>query len=223
MKRILGTVTIGQAPRVDIIPDILPILGENLNVVESGALDGLTKEDIAKMAPQKGDYVLVTRMKDGTSVTVAERYITPRVEEKIRDHFQHNIPVVLLLCTGEFPSFGEERLLIRPQRILYNVVQAVAENRKLGVITPSEDQIAQSKKRWETVSGRVSVVAASPYADSLQLDNAIEKLQEYNPDIAIMDCMGYTIKMQQKVRDSLGKPVFLARSVVARVIKDMFG
>ncbi|HCA41385.1 MAG TPA: AroM protein, partial [Aminobacterium sp.] len=78
MKRYLGTVTIGQAPRTDIIPDIMPILGENVEVVESGALDGLTKDEVAEMAPKKDDYVLVTRMQDGSSVTVAERYITAR-------------------------------------------------------------------------------------------------------------------------------------------------
>lgn len=223
MKRFLGTVTIGQSPRVDIMPDIMPILGNNVEVIESGALDDLTKEDVAKMAPERGDYVLVTRMKDGSSVIVAERYITPRVEEKIRTHFQKGIPVVLLLCTGEFPSFEEEGLLIRPQRILFHVVKAVAEDKRLAIITPSEDQIAQAKKRWEVLSKNTLVVAASPYGDSSQLNNAMNILKENNPDVVVMDCMGYTVEMQQKVREFVGKPVFLARSIVARVIKDMFG
>jgi protein AroM len=223
VKRYLGTVTIGQAPRTDIIPDIMPILGENVEVVESGALDGLTKDEVAEMAPKKDDYVLVTRMQDGSSVTVAERYITARVEQKIQDHFDNGIPVVLLLCTGEFPAFKETGLLIRPQRILYQVVRAVAENKKLAIITPSESQIAQSKRRWGSVSNKLSIVSASPYDDRSLFDNAINKLKECDLDVIIMDCMGYTIEMQQKVRECVGKPVFLARSIVARVIKEMFG
>lgn len=225
MKRFLGTVTIGQAPRVDIMADIIPILGNDIEIVESGALDGLTKEDIMGMAPKRGDYVLVTRLNDGSSVTVAERYIIPRVEEKIREHFRRDIPVVLLLCTGDFPAFsiGGKGLLIRPQRILYNVVQAVAESTRLAVITPSKDQLAQAKGRWEKVSKELSVVYASPYGDFSQIDNAIDMLQSYKPDVVIMDCMGYTVEMQDMVRQHVGKPVLLARSLVARIVKDMFG
>ena len=60
MKYQVGTVTIGQAPRVDITPDLKTIIGDGIEIVEAGALDGLTKEQIAAMAPHEGDYVLVT-------------------------------------------------------------------------------------------------------------------------------------------------------------------
>ncbi len=223
MKRLLGTVTIGQSPRSDIMPDILPILGDNIEVVEAGALDGFTKEQVAGMAPEKGDYVLVTRMRDGSSVTVAERYITPKVEEKIRDHFMQGRKMVLLLCTGEFPSFGEEGLLIRPQRILHHVVQAVAENKRLAVITPSPEQIPQSRKRWQVVSDNLTIEAASPYGAPSELDEAAKKLKKDAPEVVVMDCMGYTMKMQDIVREQTGAPVVLARSIVARVVREMLG
>lgn len=223
MKRLLGTVTIGQSPRSDIMPDILPILGDDIEVVEAGALDGFTKEQVAGMAPGEGDYVLVTRMRDGSSVTVAERYITPKVEEKIRDHFMQGRKIVLLLCTGEFPSFGEEGLLIRPQRILYHVVESVAENKRLAVITPSPEQIPQSRKRWQEVSENLTITAASPYGAPSELDEAAKKLKGEAPEVIVMDCMGYTMKMQDRVREQTGVPVVLARSIVARVIREMLG
>ena len=103
----IGAVTIGQSPRSDVIADIRPILGSEVDVVEAGALDGLTKEEIAKLFPKEGDYVLVTRLRDGTSVKVAERYITPLLQDKISNLFESGIPVVLLLCTGNFPNFPQ--------------------------------------------------------------------------------------------------------------------
>ena len=55
MKKI-GTVTIGQAPRIDVIPGIVPILGSDVEIVESGALDGLSLSEIRQFSPQQGDY-----------------------------------------------------------------------------------------------------------------------------------------------------------------------
>lgn len=143
----VGTVTIGQAPRLDITPDLTRILGSEVELVEAGALDGLPLEQIKAMGPHEGDYVLVTRLADGTSVQICERTVTPLVRQKIAAHFATGIPAVLLLCTGEFPEFPSEGLLLRPQRVLFNVVKAVAEGAKLGVFMPSHDQLEQSHRR----------------------------------------------------------------------------
>ncbi len=40
MKPLIGTVTIGQSPRVDLIPELRAILGEEVQIIEAGALDG---------------------------------------------------------------------------------------------------------------------------------------------------------------------------------------
>ena len=81
MSVIIGTVTIGQAPRTDVGPEVAEIHGPDVEIREAGALDGMTTEEIAKLAPRKGDYVLVTRLADGSSVQVAEQHITPRIVE----------------------------------------------------------------------------------------------------------------------------------------------
>lgn len=67
----IGAITIGQAPRTDVTADILRIFDDSLELVQAGGLDGLTKEEIAEFAPGKDDYVLVSRLTDGSSVTFA--------------------------------------------------------------------------------------------------------------------------------------------------------
>ena len=47
MKKI-GAITVGQSPRVDLIPEIQPILGDSVEIIQAGALDGLSKEEISK-------------------------------------------------------------------------------------------------------------------------------------------------------------------------------
>lgn len=219
----VGTVTIGQTPRVDVTPDLMKILGPEVELVEAGALDGLSSEQIAAMAPRPGDYVLVTRMADGTSVKICERAVTPLLRQKIAAHFAAGIPAVLLLCTGEFPDFPTGGLLLRPQKILFNMVQAVVPaGAKLGVFMPSPDQLEQSSRRWSHITPQNRSIGASPYVRAEEtIPAAAEELARWGADALVMDCMGYTLAMKEQVRRITGKPVILARSIAARVLSEL--
>ena len=81
----IGAVTIGQAPRTDVTSDIMHIFDGRVELSQRGGLDGLTVEQIAGFKPERDDYVLVSRLTDGTSVTFAERYILPRLQECINE------------------------------------------------------------------------------------------------------------------------------------------
>lgn len=224
MKKRIGTVTIGQAPRVDVVPEILDLMGPGIEVAEAGALDGLSGEEIAAFAPEAGDYVLVTRLADGSSVQVAERFITPRIIEKIQNHFANGIPLVFLLCTGEFPDFTEGGILVRPEKILFNTVEAVAKGKRIGVLTPSPDQLPQSVARWSKVSDTVKSVPASPYVNGPEaVRAAAEELKEWGAQITLLDCIGYTLAMQRTVREITGAPAITGRGIAARVVGELMG
>ena len=137
MKPKIGAITIGQSPRTDIIPEIQPLLGHDVDIVEMGALDGLTLKEVEAFAPQEDDYILHTRMRDGTSVTIAERHILPRMQTCIDTLTQQGVELVVLLCTGKFPEFRSATLLIEPQKITDSVIMALAgEQHKIGIMTP---------------------------------------------------------------------------------------
>ncbi len=42
MSKKVRIITIGQSPRTDVVPEMTPFLGDDVEVLESGALDGLT-------------------------------------------------------------------------------------------------------------------------------------------------------------------------------------
>lgn len=219
----VGAVTIGQTPRVDVTPDLMKILGPEVELVESGALDGLGAEQIAAMAPRPGDYVLVTRLADGSSVQICERTVAPLVRQKIAAHFAAGIPAVLLLCTGEFPDFPTGGLLLRPQKILFNMVQSVVPaGAKLGVFMPSPEQLEQSSRRWSQITPQNRSIGASPYVRPEEtIPAAAEELARWGADVLVMDCMGYTLAMKEQVRRITGKPVVLARSIAARALREL--
>lgn len=248
--RTLGTVTIGQSPRVDLIPELRMAMGlpegegreiGAFRIVEAGALDGLTLDEVREFKPDPGDYVLVTRMADGTPVKIAERHILPRMQAQIDRLVKEGADVVALVCTGEFPEFRSERLLVKPQRVLYHVVAALAEGKRLGVLLPDEDQKPQGYARWSSVwsvcrddgggdlhkcgdsssEGWLRIEAASPYGDPAAIEQASAALRDWGAELVVMDCIGYTLAMKESVRSITGAPVILARSILGRVLAEL--
>ncbi len=49
--RTIGAITIGQAPRDDVVPEMEKRLGPPVRVLQAGALDGLSRADITAFAP----------------------------------------------------------------------------------------------------------------------------------------------------------------------------
>lgn len=220
MKKI-GLLTIGQAPRVDLVPEIKKVLGEDVEIIERGALDGLTLKEVKSLYPGENDEVLVTRMADGTEVKVAEKEIFPRLKEKIKNLEAEGINTIFLACTGEFPSFDSASLIVRPQKVLHHVVSSLAEGLTLGIIIPDERQVVSAKERWSTVASKVIVEPGSPYAGMENIEKAAKLLATSGVDLVVMDCMGYTLKMKDTVLNLVKKPVILARSISAKVVSEL--
>ena len=59
----IGALTIGQSPRNDLIPEIEAFF-KGAEIIQLGALDGLSKEQIADLAPSGDDEILVSKLKD---------------------------------------------------------------------------------------------------------------------------------------------------------------
>ena len=53
--------------------DILPIIGDDIEILQKGALDNLSEEELEEIAPQSGDTVLVSSLRDGRSVSFFHR------------------------------------------------------------------------------------------------------------------------------------------------------
>ena len=213
--------TIGQSPRPDIIPELTQDLPVDLETIEAGALDDLARDEIAKLAPKKSDYTLVTRMRDGSDVMVARKWIAPLVQRRLDKMAQDGATAVALLCTGEFAVLRSKIPLLEPDRLLDGVVPGIMKKGLLGVMVPSLDQLIKVKKRWSKVGLRSQVVPANPYRGLSEIENAASRLAQVNPSLIVMDCMGYSKKMKEIVRERTQRPVVLARSILMKIIAEL--
>ena len=223
MKQV-GAITIGQAPRPDICGEIQALLGDNYCLVEAGALDGLTQQQVHALQPAAGEDVQVTRLADGSIVQVAERHLTPLLQGRVSELFARGLPLVLLLCTGEFPPFEARGLLLQPQALLRQVSAALAGGRKVGVLCPTAAHLPQVSRQWAAVLTAEPVVRwASPYEGVRGVEQAARELKSAGVELAVLDCIAYTLAMQSEVRERVGVPVLLPRSLAACVVREVLG
>jgi protein AroM len=217
-----GMITIGQSPRIDIVPEMREVIGPEIEIMEAGALDGLTLEEVKRFYPRRGDYILCTRMSDGTEVVVAKRFILPRVQQCIDLLTGRGAEILVFICTGHFPPFSSTRLFVEAQKIVDHFILALhGENERMGLLIPLSDQIEQARRKYRRLKGEMIIRSASPYASEDEVTQTAKELKKADPHLIVMHCMGYTQAMKKKVMEITGKPTVLARSLVARTVKEL--
>lgn len=224
MKPVIGAVTIGQSPRVDVTADFLPAVGREVTLLQRGALDDLTREEIAALAPADGDYVLVTRLRDGTEVKVAEERIHERMRAAVRYLEDQGVSLILLFCTGEFPGVVSRRILLRPDALLAATVGELIGGGVLGVCVPSAEQIPAMTRKWAGVGSACVCAAVSPYSASPDaFRKAGAELSLGGADLIVMDCIGYSADMKKIVQAETLKPVVLPRTFLGALTGELLG
>ena len=209
-------ITIGQSPRPDIMDEMRPWWdGLSLDIEEHGVLDGLTLEQIGRLAPGDGDLPLVSRLHDGTEVLLGADSAHRRVEEIVRELDGGRIDVVVLLCTGQFHGLTSKGILVAAGPVVDYGLAALANSvNSIGVLLPNEGQKASF--RCEPAENRRFVLShASPYSGD-RWETAARELEE--ADLVVMHCMGYTEPMRRRLAQKTGKPVLLARRMVAAAV-----
>ena len=218
----IGAITIGQAPRVDVTADIMDIFGGNIELFQRGGLDGLTREEIETFKPEEGDYVLVSRLTDGSSVTFAERYILGNLQKGIDALEAEGVRLIMVFCTGEFPeSLTSNVPMVFPNDLLHKIVPMLTKTRHIIAMTPSPLQVDQNNAKWEGFVEKCTSVAASPNGPWEDLERAAEAAKDLDGDVIVLDCIGFTKKMKAMFAEKTGKLVILPRTLLARVISEV--
>jgi protein AroM len=208
-------VTIGQTPRVDLVPEMRTWIGDGMAIEEFGALDGLSRAEVDAMAPGPDDHRLVTRLADGTEVVVRKDLMHRRLQRLFDDIGARPLFCTVLLCTGHFPPFDVDGLFLDAQSIVDHSVAALAGHARLiGVMVPLRQQIAELHVR-PGAGQTMKVSDASPYAAG-RLEQAAAAVAD--ADVIVMHCMGYTDAMRRTVAGITGRPVLLARRLVAAAL-----
>jgi protein AroM len=214
----VGIVTIGQSPRTDVVPEIAALLPPGTPLIERGALDGAERAELARLAPSPGEDLLITRLRDGTEVTLAEARVMPLVGGAVEHVTSCGAMIVAVLCTGSLARIPCPGPLLLPGPLVRNLVAAVVPGGRLGVVVPAADQVDGARADWSAAAGDILVLAASPYASPVALRAAAATLAAWHPDIVVLDCLGFDGSMRRLVARAVRVPVILPRTVLAGAI-----
>jgi protein AroM len=218
------------------VPEFLEALGFDAEIVQKGALDGLSREEIALLAPREGDFTLVTRLRDGTEVKLAEHSAAERLSVAARELEDANVDLIVLFCTGDFPELRAKVPILRPNLILERLVPALVppknpkgpkgseRKHSLCVVAPSPEQIPFLVKKWERTGFAVSAEAVSPYSATMaEIQRCADRVAKTKCDIVVLDCIGFTKATRAVFRAALDVPVVLPRTLAGRIAAEMLG
>jgi len=223
--RVLGTVTIGQAPRADVTPIIDRHVPVAVRRIHRGVLDGLSRAEIDdRYRPEPGEAVLVTRLHDGAEVALSRRRMQDGVQRAIDTLEADGAGVILLLCTGTFEGLGCGRAwLVEPDHIIPGTVAGLVEHRQLGVIVPIAGQIESERDKWHGLARPPLFDTVSPYsAASAAVREVGAALRQRGAAAILLDCIGFT-EQHRAALAPVGLPVILSNAVVAKAVGELFG
>lgn len=219
----IGMITVGQSPRNDIAPAMSRIIGPGIEIIQKGALDGLSDTEIDELAPISAEIRLCTRLADGRQVVVVKEKILSLVQAKIDDLNQASVELIVFLCTGHFPRFESRCLIAEAQRIVDKCIEALVDDRyTLGIVVPLAEQLAQARQSLSHITSKIHVVSASPYGSLETVQQAAAELYRNQVDLVVLHCMGFSSDHRQVMREVTQKPVLVANSIVARTLAALF-
>lgn len=215
--------TIGQSPRIDVVPEMAEVLGAHVRIDEFGALDELDDAAIAAMAPRSGAYRFATRMRDGSQVELDSVLAEERLERVMFDADALGYDVLVPLCTGTAIA-TLRTLVLEPQQVVDHALAGIARHcRKVGLMVPLASQLEGFHMVCE-LPCTSRLAHASPYEPGRA--RALARFAEAGRELAdcdliVMHCMGYASWMRAAVAQASGRPVLLSNRLVAQSLAQL--
>lgn len=207
----LPVFVIGQAPRPDLAAEIAAA-APGLSIAMRGALDGLTRAEIAAIPPRDGADTLFTMLPSGEAVSISKAAVTERMKAMLAA----TEGPVLLACTGAFKGLPDRPGLVQPSAVLNGMAEALLPRGRLGLFVPLPEQAETLGASRARDGLSITVLPLRPHADAGTRDAAMAAMAAQKPDLVLLDCISYTRADKAAAVAVMDCPVLLSVAVAAR-------
>ncbi|MFM2032663.1 MAG: hypothetical protein RLZZ297_1428 [Chloroflexota bacterium] len=208
----IGAILIGQSPRPDLVKP-LSKANPNYQYIESGALDFV---DPAEIPAPTSEYILTTRLADGTLIRVDESYLFPLLRLAIANAERQGALLSVLLCAGPFDGLSGAQPVYRPTAMV-DTILSTRGIKRIAVLSPSQEQASAIHHKW-LIRGYVPTVFVDPGLPDAELAQWLREQLHYSGcEYLVVDYVGHPIEKIQALERTLPIPVL----DLGKVITDM--
>ena len=220
----IGAATPAQTPCIDILSDELTsILGNSVEIIQSGALDWIPDDQLDAYAPNQGEPSLITPLRDGSGTfRIAKERLFPQFQQSYDYLVEQGAQMIVMFCTGIFPDTLHAKVpIIYPSKILASLVPALSPRSKIAVVEPDFFSKDREAAYWNGVVGEAIMTNVSPYGEFEEIAETARKLEDLDVDIIVLDCLGFTRRVKEIFVRETRKPVLLPRTIIARTVQNI--
>lgn len=228
MIQTVGFAVLGQSTVDDIVPSLSKRLPSGIRVLARGALDDLTPAEIDELAPTSdSDYLLVCKVEPGREAQVVFDKMLPKIQRVVDSLASDGADLIVILCGANWSELKSDRIILNPGALLPQLVIALSQGKKLGLVMPTILQVESTKQKYRRL-GATNVVATyvTLYDDadpSEEIRNAADFLVSEGVDLVWMPCLGMDDNLRAEFQKQVSKPAVLAQSLLGKVITELIG
>ncbi|MCP4359875.1 MAG: AroM family protein [Chloroflexi bacterium] len=201
----IGALTIGQSPRPDLVSPLINLLPENCQIIQAGALDGLTKAALPPI--HSGTYPLTTRMQDNSLVMIEEAFLASKLQQALDQLEKQGVVSTILLCAGTFADLQGMCPLFKPFAIGRGILNSLDLN-KIGLISPIKEQEAPIRQRWQAADFQPTVWTADLAQQDKQFSQQLnEQIEANHLECIVLDYVGHPVSQVAKLRETAVIPL----------------
>lgn len=213
-------IPLGQSPRDDFVAPIAEAVGNNAEIMQRGAMDGLTAEEIMALERAPGDYMVGTNLPTGERVGFPKKHVLERMPGILKELEEKDVNLVSVCCTEVWPEYEFDGIWVEVSRLIFHLVKALNIKGKAVVAFPQEDQREMVSERWENNPNLTFKVLPPKYTDE-ELQEFLNFLVEFKPAYIVLDCFGFDQKLKDRIKGKVDCPVILPITVLANTLKEI--
>ncbi|MGI9425848.1 MAG: AroM family protein [Hyphomicrobiaceae bacterium] len=210
-------VTLGQSPRIDLVPEILAELDMEVETLEFGLLDDVHAWSPQEIAPGPEDPSFLTVLRDGTQIELSIDWAYTRFRQVYDDIISNGADLVVLMSASGGYNFKPQSATLLSDRVVDRAIEVfLLAEFQVGIVVPLDGTLLD----LSAIGGpwpRAQVAAAKP-GDKSGLEAAVASLTDC--DIIVLHSMGYSRDDLELVRKLSKKPAILNRRLIANAIKN---
>lgn len=222
MKKVY-LITTGHSPREDISDDLKAHFSEEIEVIEAGAMDPYTVEQVkTEFKPEDGETTFVSRLSNGEMVAFSEAKAMVKVQDCVDKACAEGADAIIILCTSDFPRLKSSVPVLYPGDLEKKIAVSVAEGMKVAYLFPFESHAPGMAESWKC-AGLPGNFTCYHHSSGASFSEVIDFFKKDDPDFIVLDCMGYSYEMAETVAKETGKPFVLPRSLLVNTIHMLLG